>query len=361
MVHYNWTIDQLKDRYSYLCRLYDDKDSIDDEDKRELLIKDLAHLKGLLDGKDFESKTESLFARYRGTSEQLEDTDFLWGDIQDFSICTKENFDTVPIKTCSLSRKDLLDLTHDFYKNCFNHFFFGNFMRNFYRRRDHVLFEPIDNDEYQGETININTTQEAFLRIKRFYTYDDLITTIHEYMHATSFLIKPEHLDYKKGIFSEVDAILVELIACDYFETVFKDHKMDALKVYLHNKFCKKAHNTSRLINLYEIESKNGSFQNNRELRRTAQKCGISDLDAALKGFSVVPTIDYMFAIEFYFLYKEDKEKALNLLKEFIMMEFSDDTKYYAELQKLGIYPNANSRELHKERVMLSRILKKRQ
>ena len=360
MVHYNWTIDQIRDRYSYLCHLYSRNKPIDD-DAKEKLIDDLAYLKSLIEDKELECQTESLLEKYHGASEQLEDVDFLWDEIRDFSLCTKEDFDTTPLKTCSLSRRDLLDLTHDFYKDCFDHFFFGNFMKNFYRRRDHILFEPAKDTTLKGESISISSTKETFLRINRGYTFDDLITTIHEYMHATSFTINGDHFIFNKDIYAEIDPILTELLACDYFETVFKDHKMDALKVYIHNIFCKKAHDASQLISLYDIESERGCFKNNRELRKVALECGITDLEKALGSFNLVPTIDYIFAVEFYYLYREDREKALNLLKKFIMMAFGDETKYYAELRKLGIYPNTNSRELHKERVMLSRILKKRQ
>ena len=360
MVHFNWTIDQIRDRYSYLCRLYS-KNEIKSEEGREKLIEDLALLKSMLEDKDLECQDASLLERYHGKTEQLEDIDYLWGEIRDFSICTKEDFATVPIKTCSLSRKDLLDLTHDFYKHCFDHFFFGNFMKSFYRRRDHILFEPANIAGLKGESFSIHTTKESFLTVKREFTYDDLITTAHEYMHATSFAISGEHFLYSKEPYSEIDTTLVELLACDYFESVFKDHKMDALKVALHKKFCDDAHNMSRLMSLYELESELGCFTCNRDLRRKATECGITDLDNVLDDTPIIPTLDYMFAIEFYYLYKVDKDKALNTLKKFIMMDYDDDVRYCKELNNLGLFPNANSRELHKERVMLSRILKKRQ
>ena len=360
MVHFNWTIDQIRDRYNYLCHQYECGRIIED-DAKEKLIDDLAYLKSLLEEKELDYQTESLIERHHGVSEQLEDVDYLWGEIRDFSLCTKEDFPTVPIKTCSLSRNDLLDLTHDFYKHCFDHFFFGNFMKNFYRRRDHILFEPATEPTLKGESISINTTKETFLRVNRDYTCDDLITTVHEYMHATSFSINGDHFIFNKDIYAEIDPMFVELIACDYFETIFKDHKIDSLKVYLHKKLCKKAHDALHLINLYDSESEKGTFQNNRDLRKAALECGITDLEKVFDSFDLVPTIDYIFAVEFYYLYREDREKALNLLKKFIMMSFDDELKYYSELQKLGIYPNTNSRELHKERVMLSRILKKRQ
>lgn len=360
MVHFNWTIDQIKDRYSYLCRLYS-KNEIKSEEGKEKLIEDLALLKGLLENKNLECQDASLLERYHGTTEQLEDIDYLWQDIHDFCLLTKEDFSTVPIKTCSLSRKDLLDLTHDFYKGCFDHFFFGNFMKNFYRRKDHILFEPADTPGLKGESFSIHTTRESFLTVKREYTYDDLITTVHEYMHVTSFSINGNHFLVSKEPYSEIDTTLTELLACDYFETVFKDHKMDALKVALHKKFCDDAHNMSKLMHLYDIESEIGCFRSNRDLRKNAVECGIIDLDKVLEDVFVIPTLDYMFAIEFYYLYKADKEKALRTLKKFIMMEYDDDVRYSKELNNLGLFPNANSRELHRERVMLSRILKKRQ
>ena len=180
-------------------------------------------------------------------------------------------------------------------------------------------------------------------------------------MHATSFLINAEHFLYSKEPYSEIDSTLVELLACDYFEGVFKDHKMDALKVALHKKFCDDAHNMSHLMSLYEVESELGCFKCNRDLRRRATECGITNLDSVLDDTPIVPTLDYIFAIEFYYLYKGNREKALNTLKKFIMMEYEDDVRYTRELGNLGLFPNANSRELHKERVMLSRTLKKRQ
>ena len=193
--------------------------------------------------------------KYYEMTFQLQGASFLWDEIREFAICTDSDIPTLPIKPYSLSRKDLLDLTHDFFKDILGY------------------------------------------------------------------------------------------------------HKMAALKVAMHVKYSKSAQNAARLMGVVDCEI-NEPFKSNKDLRKCARNHGIADLDNALDSFAVTPLIDYMFAIEFYSLYKEDKDRALNALKSFITTNCGSKQDYLTILKKLGICLNKSAHSYNRDCLMLSRELK---
>ena len=68
----------------------------------------------------------------------------------------------------------------------------------------------------------------------------------------------------------------------------------------------------------------------------------------------------YMIAIELYMLYKEDKDKALDILKRIILLDDMSEEEYYSNIKKLGIIPNFSLRNyercLQEESMKLERI-----
>ena len=68
----------------------------------------------------------------------------------------------------------------------------------------------------------------------------------------------------------------------------------------------------------------------------------------------------YMIAIELYMLYKEDKDRALDVLKRIILLDDMSEEEYYSNIKKLGIIPNFSlrsfERDLQKESIKLIRV-----
>jgi len=355
MAKYNWNIDTLINRMKLIERLIERET---DEEKLFLLQTDYSNLQNHIDDY-FDNTPEDMFKLLEGLQylkDELTPMKFLWPDFQEFADITSKFIKVPALKRCNLSKDDLLSITHDFYKQL-NPFFFGNFMKNFYRRNDHIVFRSHNEDSlYVGETITLPSLKESFIEILREYTIDDALTTIHEYSHATSVSINPLHLSSSKTLYTEIDTIFMELIASDYLDTIMKSSNAPIIKADKINEFSGNADTLCAQIDLIEEESKTkNGFRNNKELKKVAlEKCDlhpeeVEDLLNYPGIHSSIYLTSFMFALELYKMYKKDKEKALYYLKRIIMLANLSEEQYYSSIKRFGIIPNQSANEFYKE------------
>lgn len=354
MTKYNWTIDTLQERLILIEKLIKNET---DPKKLQLLKKDYYELQKHID--DYYDRTPNekmkLLETFQYLKKNLNQIEFLWLDFQEFARIVNKPIFVPDLKKCSLSKTDLLDITHDFYKSL-NKFFFGNFMKNFYRRNDHIVFRGDDNLGLSGTTLTLSSLKESFIEIFRHYTFEDILTTIHEYSHATSASINPKHLDGTKSLYSEIDSIFMELIASDYIDSLFKDDFSTIFKAEKLYEYCDNASKLSIIIGAIEDEPKaKEGYVSNKQLKHTLQKefAVIPDevdfiIDEQNK-YSPIYLTSYMFALELYRLYKEDKEKALYYLKKIILLEDMSEYEYYCNIKRFGIIPNLSLQSHYKE------------
>lgn len=350
MVRYNWTADDLINKLNYLKLTLQETDNI--EEKNEIMNNIEIISNYLASQFNFDNGyTPKMLDMYKRDKKIFQRLNFIWNDIENFCFYTDLVGTPTYTKRCDLSKEDILDLTHEFYKKTFDKYFYGNFMKNFYRK-DHIIFSRYDDDtECRGETINIFPSKESFIKINRDFTHEDLIATIHEYMHATSFSINQNHFNSQKNIYTEIETLLVELLACDYFESIFKDDKMNNLKILIHNWCCYQEKQALDKIKLIKKESLLKEYSFNRVLKLGARLCNIDSeyLEELLNESNEKIQVSYLFTIEFYKLFKEDKEKALNILKKFIMINLDNEKDYYFNLKNFGIIPNYSIKDVHRD------------
>jgi len=219
-----------------------------------------------------------------------------------------------------------------------------------------MFFDGIEEDRFMGESIHVLTFKESFIRIGRYFTTEDLFSTIHEYSHATSFNINPLHI-INNEMFLEIDSLFMELIAADYIENVLKNGDAIMIRTTAHEEYAMVSEALKSQINLIEkAKSLEKSFTCNKELKTIAHNfCHIEpeDLESLLDDYynSNIEyyLICYIFALELYDLYKTDKDKALYCLKKIILLECKDKLEYYNSIKKLGLIPNLHTREFHKQ------------
>jgi len=356
MAKYNWTIDDIKNRLKYLENIVKTEENTK---KRIKIAQDIKNIQYYLSNKQqsFERGQIKLLEGYHLSKEILEDISFIWGDIKEFSEVTEEPLIYIsPLKQTSLTKDDLLSITHDFYKSLNKHIF-GNFMRNFYRRYDHIVFKNLeDSNFYRGATISIASTNESFIEIKRDFTIEDAFTTIHEYMHAISTIINHRHLYYPKTLYSEIDTIFMEIIAAEFLESIFHNGQAILDRVSEHSRYAAIADELKSKIQLIEYEKTlKRNFKNNKELRCAGEvHCKLlpKELDDILT-FPVLTSqeylVSYMFALELYQMFTEDKDKALYYLNKIILLDCRSEEEYYNNIKKFGFIPNLHSQEMHEK------------
>ena len=239
-------------------------------------------------------------------------------------------------------------------------------MKNFRKRRDHIVFLNEPDDVLSCEDVAIKSTKEMFLSIGRSFTIEDYFSTIHEYGHATSFQINPNHIDYDKRAFSETIAIFMELLASDYYLEQTKDSDAIIYKINSHLLYKNNAEIIKLIIYLIQKEKELGhEFTTTKEMRQQLDKNLFSEdifNDAFLYSsyFQEEDLASYMYAIELYMLYKEDKDKTLDTLKRMILLDEMSEEEYYSNIKKLGIIPNFSlrsfERNLQEESMKLERV-----
>lgn len=354
MVKYNWSIYDIEARMS---RLYILLQKETDPKKRLLIEADLRNLKKYFDDQYYHEvyNQKKLLTRYENRKNECSQIEFLKDDFGEFADLTT-GFPTAPeISNVSLSKDDILELTHDFYKTL-NHYFFRRFKKNFAQRYDHIAFIENSKEKFKGVALSILSLKETFIDIHRDYTLTDVITVIHEYMHATSMVINPYHFLDNKYIYSELDTAFIELLAADYLNGIFKGNTGPALKASNHAERINDVRNVIDTFKIIGFEERLGcDFDDNSELKNAAQKtCNLSGkmLEDMLTIGDFQPEIyitGYIFAIELYDLYKRDKDLALFFLRSIIEMRCYTYEDYYRQLKKFNLYPNNHMSEYHQE------------
>lgn len=355
MAKYNWNIDTLIEKKNLIEKLILLEK---DQDKLELLKKDYYNLQNIIDDENDYSIYDkmSLLENFDYIKENLQTIEFLWEDFKEFNNTINEPIITPELKRSSLSKNDLLTITHDFYKSL-NRYFYGNFMKNFYRRNDHIYFNSYNNEGISGETIGLPSLKEAFIKICRDYTNEDILTVIHEYSHATSLSINPNNLnDTKKSLYTEIDTIFMELVASDYISKLFKDNSNTIFKASKLNEFADNADELSIMIDIIEGEkyTENG-YTSNKMLKNIASKHFnvipevINDVIGEPNLTNTIYLTSYMFSLELYKQYLQDKEKALYNLKKIILLDNMNELEYYSNIKRLGLFPNLSLKTHYNE------------
>ena len=352
MTKYNWSIYTIEDRLLKLKKLLLTEAN---NQVREQISYDIAILENYLESQDVLHYDElKLLESYDCVKEDFSSVQFLISDFIDFYEYIKKPLRQFEIKNNSLSKGDILDLTHDFYKSLDRHFY-SNFMKQFRLRNNHIRFRQFSDEEsIYGQTIVIPSLNEFFVDILRKNTIEDVLSTIHEYMHITSFTINPNHGGLSKHLFREIDSLFSEISAIDFLYEKLHDDNLIALKIKTFNDFfiyARDIYLNSKLIECEETTLE--GYTNNKLLKQIAKyRCDIDNQELVdiLNNTDTATfryLIGYLFALELYNIFTVDKDKALYILNKIITLNCYDEEAYYNEIKKLGLIPNLSLREIY--------------
>lgn len=229
------------------------------------------------------------------------------------------NFGPLPeLNTYPLSNDDTMTFTHDFFHDLTDRRFFYAFYQQFKDAEKYTDFGK------KGKfVIPIRGLNRCFVSSIDDDNIEKLGTTIHEYAHATSFIINNQHLNsIIKEIFTEIDTIFMELLSYDYAAHYFNMDRDGALMqadiantmvefgntLLLKNDLLKMFLKASSLDNFIDSAQNQTGYTEDElvKLYKTTNK----------ETFTYL--ISYLYAVELYMAYQQDPEKTLNTLYEFI-------------------------------------------
>ncbi len=236
------------------------------------------------------------------------------------------NFGPLPeLITYPLSNDDTMTFTHDFFHDLADRRFFYAFYQQFKDAKKYTDFG--DKGKF---AIPITGLNRSFISSINDNNIEKLGTTIHEYTHATSFIINNQHLNsIIKEIFTEIDTIFMELLSYDYASQYFGMNRDGTLMQADIANTMVEFGNTLLLKNdLIKLFLEASSLDN--FITSAQEQCGYTqeDLTKLYKTTNKETfkyLISYIYAVELYMAYQQDPEKTLNTLYEFIKTDLGAD------------------------------------
>lgn len=368
---YYWDMYQIQNKIKILEELLLKETN---HQRRSLIQDDIILLKNFIDETEEEklpSKTPKLLDCYQYIKEYLNESTFFWSEFRKFSEILDDAFsddyiENLQIPRMTLSKDDILSLTHDFYKNL-NPFIFKIFMKHFYRRFNHTNITSSSIDNCSGFSLCLSNRDESYIKIVKENTIEDVITSIHEYEHSISSSINYNHI--RNRLFIEFDTQFIELIAQDYLKSITNNKGIPILRYNDLVKRFLESNDICDLISLISAEKEQKTpFTSNKMLKDVAlNKCNIDPDDVSLLLYensddltSDNYLLGYLLAVELYKIYKDDKDKALHLLKKIILLDNNSNEQYYSNIKRLGLVPNLSVHQFQNDtKNELKRALKK--
>lgn len=329
--------------------------------KKRMILNDLLTIKSYFSKKVGNGYKRNLLSEYRETKHFYQDIDFLWEDILRFSTCsTKGISNKFDISNIEMNSEEMLQLANDFYSSLDSEYY-SYFSKVFAKRKRTIGFldEP-DNDEAFGRTFFLNYFKESFIIINHSSTVEDLFTLVHEFAHATSLQMNPNHLYPPKSVFGEIDTYFIELVFADYLCSLnIIDER------YMRFEFGCNVVEAKSIVNKIELIKTESffpyGFNSSKLLLKTGSLMCDLNYEEVLSLFDSseeveISIIGFMYALKLYEIYKKDKKKAMDILKQFIFMKCNTEKEYYEKLRELGLNLDSFG-EIHKHFVKPGPIL----
>lgn len=221
-------------------------------------------------------------------------------------------------------------------------FFYSAFLDFKDDAKDHLKFiKP--NKMSDGETLMLKSTGEAFVFSPNYSNITKFTILIHELEHVIDFFNNPDFFD--NFVIRETAAVFMELIACDYISKKYNlENDNYTRRMWIHHtlKFQAELLNDKmKMLNTIYSSSKSidtdiFKFLDDHDFEKSYVEYLLESTIS--EDFSY--QLPYLIAVELYFIYKNDKKVALNILIDIIMNANNENIVYI--LNKYNIKPNLN-------------------
>ena len=255
---------------------------------------------------------------------------------------TKVKKGTISYTKILFSHDETLKLVEDFFKSQ-GHFYssgYENFKKNI---KNHLqFFKPNVNSD--GEILFLKSINESFVSIPDYTNICKLCIAVHELTHVIDAYHNPD-FHYNLGI-REIDALFMEMIAADYFSKMLNLKKDGNIrKLFLHNIIKSTIDNIQKKTKMLQIYRKHKnapleSFIVNMELYGyTREQIEAYEKYNLVEDYYYV--LPHFIAIELYFIYKNNKNKALLILEDIVNNGTDENICELLEKYNIKITKNA--------------------
>lgn len=338
-MEYNWYKKELKDKYNLLQKLYR---TTSNEKEKIIILNTIRMIEICLSKEEVPREIDELLEKdYIALSK----TRFIWPYIKNIA---KINNDFIPdfsSDNTSLSKKDIIELLHDFFKNGTTKEMYELFCKIYNENKKNIHFFDNSLTNYIGETIYLEYFKKTYIQVFKSFSFEDLNTFAHEFGHAiqfnTNFQINYFH---ELNIYVEIISIFFELICNEYF--VKEEFKRPAiitsyttLDEYLED--AKNLGNEFVLLDTISIKKHENKLQLRKNIEKLISELSFEDITSIM---CLKPSRDYIYVFAFlvatnlFMIYKFDTDKAFYLVNTLINLSGKlTCEEYFHELEKLEL------------------------
>ena len=256
-------------------------------------------------------------------------------------------FNDVPkpnYRKIDLSEDDTIALTREFFSKQGEFFIkaYDEFLSE--DAEDHIdFFKP--NKYSAGETLYLHTTGDAFIFAADNRDITKITSFVHESEHVIDCIANEEF--FENNVIREINAMFMELIACDYFNDVFGLDKQNLLRQFEILGTVKMDTRDVVVRNrMLKILNKSRTHDDKFIYRRLKRKFNERYMDC-MTDYTIYQLYNYQIpiltAIELYQIYQVDRDKALNTVMDIILN--GNPNNIFALLQRHGIALNKHYTE----------------
>lgn len=265
-------------------------------------------------------------------------------------------YKTIPREyaTLKLSQGEIMNLTKGFYGTLDDEIYTA-FLKIFKHRHTHLKFSNmLFFTSYDGYTYHSSSSGDTFIKLANTGNMDNLFACIHEFGHAISYTFK-DKIDnpYRGDLFIEIEAIFMELLAMDYFESLSPEmaDAVNAERILLYNSILNDIKDTVNKVNIVmelineKIDVQRSFYPGLIAYLKDRLNLSSKEVKDASK-FTLESLFSYPFgaliAIELYKLYHDDPVKAMDIYKSIIKTNNISDQDFYKMIKSMGISPCSN-------------------
>ena len=223
-------------------------------------------------------------------------------------------------KPLNIDNEQALEIMKDFFK-AQGKFFYDQFLEYLSEAEDHLEYVT-PNNAMDGEILFLKTIAEAFVSIANYPNICKLTISSHEFTHVIDAFNNPNF--HEQLLIREISSMFMEIIASDYL-ALHLNLGNDNIKrrAYLHGLVKEQAQDIKRKTELLQVYGKHQN-ESKKRIFAALRNSGFSkkiveeyERNCLIEDYYYI--IAHLVAIELYFIYKEDKDKALSILEDIIM------------------------------------------
>ena len=291
----------------------------------------------------------------------------LWDLCESLADLSDNEILKLPYPKLDLKNKEVLELTHDFFKNVTPSWIYDLFMKIF-KQRTNLHFINYNKSLFYADTVFLKYYNTCYIQMARKYEFSDIPTLAHEFGHGIQFLSN-YHANIFTNLkaFSEIVSSFFEFI-CGYYyaqdstlgpKAIVNNYVTWDIACYDASSLVKEIQ-ILKSIEVSSYETKLDLYRNIKKFIALSDKNNLRDLLDNKPSADFIYIFAYTIVTQLVMIYIKDPDYAFYLLKKLMEIDLRlTQEQYLDELLDIGLLPTESVEEYnHHVKRELARLKK---